>query len=101
MFKLNKYPFGILIGTLAPIFGFIIYYFYYSKVNPYDQSFFQFLSFFFKQRALLTSVGSLCLIANIILFTLYINSRKDKTAIGIFVMTVMYGMMILYAKFFL
>jgi hypothetical protein len=50
---------------------------------------------------LLTAVGSLSLIANIVLFTLFINSRKDKTAIGIFSMTVMYGLIILYAKFFL
>ena len=50
---------------------------------------------------MLTAVGSLCLIANIVLFTIFINGRRDKTAIGIFIMTVMYGLMILYAKFFM
>ena len=101
MFKIDKYPFGIVIGALAPVFGIVIYFYYYSKVYPYDISLSQFLSLFFKQRAMLTSVGSLCLIANIILFTIFINNRKDKTAIGIFGMTVMYGLIILYAKFFL
>jgi len=50
---------------------------------------------------MLTAAGSVCLIANIILFTLFINARRDKTAIGIFAMTVMYGAIILYAKFFM
>jgi hypothetical protein len=99
MLKIDKYPFGIVIGALAPVLGIVIY--YYSKIDPSVISFSQFLVFFFEQKPLLTAVGSLSLIANIILFTLFINSRKDKTAIGIFGMTVMYGLIILYAKFFL
>ncbi len=99
MFKLDKYPFGVVVGALAPVLGIVIY--YYAKVDPSVISFGQFLGFFFEQKALLTAVGSLSLIANIILFTLFINNRKDKTAIGIFAMTLMYGLIILYAKFFL
>jgi hypothetical protein len=99
MLKLDKYPFGIVIGALAPVLGILIY--YILKVDPAVISFPQFLGYFFEQKALLTAVGSLSLIANIILFTLFINSQRDKTAIGIFAMTVMYGLIILYAKFFL
>ena len=99
MLNIDKYTFGIAIGALAPVLGILIYYF--IKVDPTVISFPQFLVFFFEQKALLTAVGSLSLIANIVLFTLFINSRKDKTAIGIFSMTVMYGLIILYAKFFL
>lgn len=99
MLKIDKYPLGIAIGALAPILGIVIY--YLLKVDPTVITFTQFLSFFFEQKSLLTAVGSLSLIANIILFTLFINSRRDKTAIGIFAMTVMYGLIILYAKFFL
>jgi hypothetical protein len=99
MMKLDKYPFGIAIGALAPVLGILIY--YLIKVDPAVISFPQFLGYFFEQKALLTAVGSLSLIANIIVFTLFINSRRDKTAIGIFAMTVMYGLIILYAKFFL
>lgn len=99
MLRLDKYPFGIAVGALAPVLGILIY--YLLKVDPSVIPFPQFLRFFFEQKALLTAVGSLSLIANIILFTLFINSRKDKTAIGIFAMTVMYGLIILYAKFFL
>jgi hypothetical protein len=99
MLKLDKYPFGIVIGALAPVLGILIY--YILKVDPAVISFPQFLGYFFEQKALLTAVGSLSLIAKIILFTLFINSQRDKTAIGIFAMTVMYGLIILYAKFFL
>jgi hypothetical protein len=97
MLKLDKLPFGIALGALAPVLGLVIYYF--LKASSYG--FGEFVNYFFHTKPLLTAVGSLCLIANIILFTLFINSRRDKTAIGIFIMTVMYGLMILYAKFFM
>ena len=97
MLKLDKLPFGIAIGALAPILGLVVYYF----VKTPSISFTEFVEYFFKTKAMLTAVGSLCLIANIILFTLFINTQRDKTAIGIFIMTVMYGLIILYAKFFM
>lgn len=97
MHKLDKLPFGIVIGALAPILGLVIY--YYLKAPSI--SFTEFIEYFFKTKAMLTAVGSLSLIVNIVLFTLFINGRRDKTAIGIFVMTLMYGLMILYAKFFM
>jgi hypothetical protein len=43
----------------------------------------------------------LSLVVNIILLTLFLNKRSDKTAIGIFAMTVMYGLIILFSKFFM
>jgi hypothetical protein len=97
MLKLDKLPFGIVIGALAPILGLVIY--YYLKAPSI--SFTEFVEYFFKTKAMLTAVGSLSLIVNIVLFTIFINGRRDKTAIGIFVMTLMYGLMILYAKFFM
>jgi len=97
MLKLDKLPFGIVIGALAPILGLVIYYF----LKAPSISFTEFVEYFFKTKAMLTAVGSLSLIVNIVLFTIFINGRRDKTAIGIFVMTLMYGLMILYAKFFM
>ena len=99
MLKLDKYPFGVAMGALAPVLGIVIY--YVLKVDSSAISLGEFIEYFFKTKALITAVGSLSLIANIILFTLFINARRDKTAIGIFGMTVMYGMIILYAKFFM
>jgi hypothetical protein len=99
MLKIDKYPFGIVIGTIAPLLGIFIFYFIkgYSKIlGPFD-----FLEIFFKEKQLVTAGGSLSLVINIVLLTLFLNKKKDKTAIGVFGMTVMYGLMILYAKFFM
>ncbi len=99
MFKIDKYPFGIAIGSIAPLLGVFVFYFtkgYSNVIGPME-----FLEIFFKTKVLITAGGSLSLIVNIILLTLFLNNRKDKTAIGIFAMTVMYGLIILYAKFFL
>lgn len=97
MLKLDKLPFGIAIGAITPVIGLLLYYLLKSPM----MSFGSFVEYFFKTKAMLTSIGSLSLIINIVLFTLFINARKDKTAIGIFAMTLMYGLMILYAKFFM
>lgn len=98
MFKIDKYPFGIAIGALAPVLGILIYYF--LKFDPSVTSLSVFLKYVFDTKPMLTAVGSVSLIANIALFTFFLNARSDKTAIGIFGMTVMYGLMILYVKFF-
>lgn len=97
MLKLDKLAFGIAIGALAPVLGLVLYYVFKSPA----MSFGAFVEYFFRTKAMLTSIGSLSLIVNIVLFTLFINARRDKTAIGIFAMTTMYGLMILYAKFFM
>jgi hypothetical protein len=99
MLKINKYPYGLVLGALAPILGIVLY--YYLKVGPDVLSLSDFIEYFFRNKALLTAVGSLSLIVNIVFFTIFINGKHDKTAIGIFIMTVMYGLMILYAKFFM
>ena len=97
MLKIDKYPLGVAMGSLAPILGIVLY--YYIKVDPSVYSLREFIVFFFENPPMLTAVGSLSLIVNIVLFTLYINGKRDKTAIGIFIMTVLYGLIILYAKF--
>jgi hypothetical protein len=99
MFKIDKYPFGILLGLFTPILGLTILYF--LKAYPNDMGPSAFIDNFFVQKSNLTAMGSLCLVANIILFTIFLNNMRDKTAIGIFIMTVMYGLIILYAKFFM
>lgn len=99
MLNINKYPYGLVLGALAPILGIVLY--YYTKVGPDVLSLSDFIEYFFRNKALLTAVGSLSLIVNIVFFTIFINRKHDKTAISIFIMTVMYGLMILYAKFFM
>jgi hypothetical protein len=50
-------------------------------------------------KALITAMTIPCLILNIILFTIYINSRKDQTAKGVFAVTLVYAIVSLIVKF--
>jgi hypothetical protein len=85
---------GMAIGLIAPLLGLVIlYYFNFPSV-----SFGEFLRYFISENRLITSLGSLCLLANVVFFTLYINTRRDKTATGIFIITVLYGIFLLLLK---
>jgi hypothetical protein len=87
-------PMGMAIGLIAPLLGLVIlYYFNFPSV-----SFGEFLRYFISENRLITSLGSLCLLANVVFFTLYINTRRDKTATGIFIVTVLYGIFLLLLK---
>jgi hypothetical protein len=95
--KRDNLKLGLILGLLGPILGLIIVYF--VKFSSY--SFSDFLDYFFNTKGLITSVGALCLLANAVLFTLYINTHRDSTAKGIFVTTVIYGIAILIIKVFI
>lgn len=96
MFRKDNLKFGILLGFIAPILGLFIYYFiaFYSlKVG-----FFEFLGYLKQYKSMLTGVSSVALVANAVIFTIYINSYKDKTARGIFVATIVYGIAVLLLR---
>ncbi len=90
----DSLPLGIGIGLIAPLLGLILLYY----INFPSVSFGEFLDFFVRENRLITSLGSLCLLANVVFFTLYINTKRDKTATGIFAITLIYGVGILLAK---
>ena len=96
-FKQDHVGFGIVVGALAPILGFLIYYF----VNYRLYSFREFLDLLLQQHNLITAITSISLLANAVLFTLYINAGKDRTAKGIFLITVLYGIAALLVKLIL
>jgi hypothetical protein len=60
----------------------------------------EFLEQFLSNNRLITSIGSLSLLANALLFTIYINTERDETAKGIFISTIIYGIGILILKIF-
>lgn len=95
MFRKDDIKLGLILGILAPLAAMYIYYaimlskqinlsdyFYYLKTN----------------KSLLTGVSSISLIANAIFFTVYVNTHKDKTAKGIFISTLIYGIAVLLIK---
>ena len=95
--KKDNLKLGLVLGLVGPVLGLIIVYF--LKFSSYD--FMDFLDYFFNDSKLITSIGALCLLANAVLFTVYINTHRDNTAKGIFVTTLVYGIAILIIKVFI
>lgn len=94
IFKKDNLKLGLVLGLIGPILGLVVIYF----INYSAASFSDFLSLFFNDNRLITSIGSLSLLANVVLFTLYINTHRDFTARGIFIVTLIYGIGILILK---
>jgi hypothetical protein len=94
IFKKDNLRLGLALGLIGPLLGLVIIYF----VRFPSTSFIDFLTFFMNTNRMITSIGSLCLFANVILFTIYINTHRDETAKGIFIITLIYGIGILVLK---
>ncbi len=98
IFKKDSLVFGIVLGMIAPIVGLLLFKIYKFGIFTYKETF-QFMYYEPGHKTL--SVGmTLSLLLNAFLFTMYINAMKDKTAKGIFISTVLYGMAILLIKTF-
>jgi hypothetical protein len=96
IFKKNNLRLGLILGLLGPILGLVVIYFVKYPSQPFSD----FIDFFIHDSKMITSIGSLSLLANVILFTIYINSHRDNTAKGIFLTTLVYGIAILVLKMF-
>jgi hypothetical protein len=96
MLKQDNLRIGILYGLLGPVLGLFLYYFmaFYTR----NVGFAEFLGYLKQYKTLLTGVSSISLIANAVLFTIFINTRKDKTAKGVFIATLLYGISVLLIK---
>lgn len=98
MLKKDDIRLGLVLGFVAPIISLGIYYLwkFYPLYTVGD--FFTFIS---ENKNQITAISVPCLVLNIALFTLYINSRRDKTAKGIFAVTLVYAITALLLKFIL
>ena len=99
IFKKDNFIFGTILGFIGPLIGIVIF-----KMTKF-QSFgfvetFRFMIFDEPSHKTLSVALSLSLLMNAVLFTFYINSRKDKTAKGIFALTCVYGLLVLCIKTF-
>jgi hypothetical protein len=90
----DKLQLGIILALLLPLAIFLII--YYGRFSYY--SFSEFLYVIKTESRLLTFLAAWCLVANIGLFTIYINSGKYQTAKGVFGVTVVYGIVFLLLK---
>ncbi len=85
---------GLALGFILPLIVFLIIY----LIRFNDSSLTDFVQTFMNQKSLITFFGVWCLVSNIALFTYYVNTAKDRTAKGIFAITLFYGIGILLVK---
>lgn len=97
MFKKDSFAFGIVLGIIAPILSVVIFYFW--KFSP-TFSWGDYFNFLATNGTQLTSLSVPFLVLNIALFTIYINRKVDKTAKGIFAVTLLIALITLLVKFF-
>ncbi|MBG9378363.1 hypothetical protein I5907_19145 [Panacibacter sp. DH6] len=87
---------GIVIGIVAPFIG--IYLFYLWKAR--SARFADFLDVVLHTATLLTAAISFALLANAAAFTIALNTKKDKTAKGIFATTLVLAIPAILYKIF-
>lgn len=98
IFKKDNFLLGIMLGLVAPLLGILLFKFVKFTIFSFKETFeYMILEPGYKT---LTVALTLSLLLNALLFTIYINSGKDKTAKGIFVLTVIYGLLVLIIKTF-
>lgn len=96
IFKKDNLRLGLVLGLIAPIISLIVYYF--VKFYPlYTVK--EFFGFMQSNKTQITAISVPCLVLNIVLFTVYINSHRDKTAKGVFAATLIYAILALLFKF--
>jgi hypothetical protein len=95
IFKKDNFVFGLALGLIAPMIGFLVYKLIKFKGLTLEEMF-QWMKL---NPSLITVSISVSLMANAILFTIYINGNCDKTAKGIFVLTIIYAIIALAFKF--
>ncbi|MCW3091878.1 MAG: hypothetical protein JWP81_2947 [Ferruginibacter sp.] len=96
IFKKDNFWLGTILGLLAPVIGFAVF-----KLIKYRRfSLMEMYQWMTLNHNLITAWISVSLFANALLFTLYVNARIDKTAKGIFAVTVLYAVIALLIKFF-
>ena len=87
IFKKDSFYFGLALGLIIPVVSFFGYYFWKFSSFPFTS----FLNALQTNKQLISALSIPCLLLNIVLFTIFINGQKDKTAKGIFTVSVAYA----------
>lgn len=94
--KKDNFAYGVFMGLIVPVMSFYGYYFWKFSLFPFDE----FIDALRGNKQLVTALTIPCLLLNIVLFTLHINGQRDKTAKGIFTITLVYALTALIFKYF-
>lgn len=87
---------GLILGLIGPLLGLTVIYF----ISFSSLSFKDFLDYFMHDNKVITHVGTLSLLANAVMFAIYVHFDKTQTFKGIFIITLFYGIGILILKLF-
>jgi hypothetical protein len=96
IFKKDNFLFGLILGLVIPVISFLGYYFWKFSLFPFKS----FLYALQTNKQLISALSIPCLLLNIVLFTIFINGQKDKTAKGIFTISVIYAAVAFLFKIF-
>jgi len=96
--KRDTIKLGLLLGFVGPLLGIFLYKFVKFKIFTFKETF-QYMLYEPGHKTLSVALN-LALFVNAVLFTIYLNTRKDKTAKGIFLVTLVYGVVVLFLKLF-
>ena len=96
--KKDDIKLGLLLGFVGPLLGIFLYKFVKFKIFTFKETF-QYMLYEPGHKTLSVAL-TLALFVNAVLFTIYLNTRKDKTAKGIFLVTLVYGVVVLFLKLF-
>lgn len=95
MIKKDDVITGFVIGLVAPVLAFLIY--YYSKFSAYSLS--EIFRYIVTLR-LLSPLISLSLVANLLSFFIFIWLKADRSAKGVLLATFVYGAIIVFIIYF-
>ncbi|OJW81350.1 MAG: hypothetical protein BGO69_13705 [Bacteroidetes bacterium 46-16] len=93
--KRNVPIFGLLIGLVTPVIGFVIMYFIWGHGTPFNA----FVRGLVNNHDLASKVLSLSLLLNLLPFSLCTRKRLDYVARGILVATMLYAVFIILIKY--
>jgi len=96
--KRNSVLFGIILGLIAPVLGMLGYYFmkFYPTFSIAD-----FIHVVLSEKTILSALSTFALFANVALLTIYLNTRRDETAKGIFIISCVYAIAAIVTKLFI
>ncbi len=98
MLKKDNTWLGAILGLIAPIGGMCLFKIFKFGVFTFKETF-EFMRVE-PGHGTLTAALSISLLLNALIFTIYINTNRDHTAKGIFITTMIYGLIILTLKTF-
>lgn len=96
--KRNSLLFGMLLGLFAPLLGMLTYYFW--KFYP-TYTIGDFFNVLYTNKSILSALSTFALFANVVLLTIYLNTRRDETAKGIFAISCFYAIGAIILKLFI